>query len=215
MNDHELVSLVKRIAEGIANTFGNNCEVEICDLNHPDSTIIAIHNGHVSGRKLGDSISTLGIKILRENQPYTEDLIGYRSNTPDGKIIKSSSIFIKSGKVNICLGINIDCTYLSLAQSTIASMISIDEGVCDELYSLSSNDFLEQVISEAFDLVGKPPALMDKSDRIRIVEHLDERGALFMQKGVVTIAEKLNVSRYTIYNYLQEIRKTKKTNIPG
>lgn len=215
MKDHELVSLVKRIAEGVANTFGSNCEVEICDLNHPDSTIVAIFNGHVSGRKLGDSISTLGIKILKENQPHTEDLIGYKSTTPDGKIIKSSSIFIKSGKVNICLGINIDCTYLSLAQSTIANLISIDDRVSDELYSLSSNEFLDQVISEAFELVGKPASLMNKSDRIRIIEHIDERGALFMQKGVVTIAEKLNVSRYTVYNYLREIRNAKKTNISG
>jgi len=212
MNDSELVSIIKRIAEGIAETFGNNCEVEICDLDHPDSTIIAIYNGHVSGRKIGDSISKLGIKILKENHPYTEDLIGYKSTTQDGKIIKSSSIFIKSGKVNICLGINIDCTYLALAHSTLANLINIDEGVSDELYSLSSNDFLEQVIAEAFELVGKPPTLLNKSDRIRIVEYIDERGALFMQKGVVTIAEKLNVSRYTVYNYLKEIRKT---HVPG
>lgn len=215
MNDQELVPLIKRIAEGIANTFGNSCEVEICDLDHPDSTVIAIYNGHVSGRKIGDSISKLGIKILKENQPHMEDLIGYRSNTPDGKVIKSTSIFIKSGKVNICLGINIDCTYLALAHSTLSNLISIDEGVSDELYSLSSNEFLEQAISEAFEQVGKPPSLMNKNDRIKIVEYIDERGALLMQKGVPTIAEKLNVSRYTIYNYLKEIKKTNKSNIPG
>jgi len=31
----------------------------------------------------------------------------------------------------------------------------------------------------------------------------NERGVSLMQKAIPTIAEKLNVSRYTIYNYLK------------
>lgn len=47
-------------------------------------------------------------------------------------------------------------------------------------------------------------------DVIKIVRFLDERGALLIQKGVQIIAEKLNVSRYTIYNYLNEINNKNK-----
>ena len=42
---------LRHIARGIAAQFGPNCEVVVHDLSqHPDHTIVAIENGHVSGR---------------------------------------------------------------------------------------------------------------------------------------------------------------------
>jgi len=45
-----------RLAKAIAQQFGPNCEVVVHDLesNDPESSIVAIENGHVSGRQVGD-----------------------------------------------------------------------------------------------------------------------------------------------------------------
>lgn len=43
------------LAKGIASQFGPNCEVVVHDLatNDPERSIVAIENGHVTGRKVG------------------------------------------------------------------------------------------------------------------------------------------------------------------
>ena len=45
-----------RIARAIAAQFGSNCEVVVHEISEcsTSNSIIAIENGHVSGRKLGD-----------------------------------------------------------------------------------------------------------------------------------------------------------------
>ena len=49
------LELLKQVAAGIAAQFGSSCEVVIHDLSrNPDHSIVAIINGHVSGRKVGD-----------------------------------------------------------------------------------------------------------------------------------------------------------------
>ena len=44
-----------QLAKGIARQFGPNCEVVVHDLasNDPETSIVAIENGHVSGRRVG------------------------------------------------------------------------------------------------------------------------------------------------------------------
>lgn len=46
---------------------------------------------------------------------------------------------------------------------------------------------------------------MEKEDKIEIIKYLDQRGAFMIKGAVDQVADKLNVSRYTIYNYLKEI----------
>ena len=47
-----------QLAKGISRQFGPNCEVVVHDLdsNDPNSSIVAIENGHVTGRKVGDEM---------------------------------------------------------------------------------------------------------------------------------------------------------------
>jgi len=51
------ISLAKTIAE----MFGKKCEVLIHDFSNPQHSIIAIENGPVTGRKIGDPITDLAL----------------------------------------------------------------------------------------------------------------------------------------------------------
>ena len=53
------LDLMKRLALAITEQFGENSEVVVHDLRSadPDHTIVAIENGHVSQRQLGDGPS--------------------------------------------------------------------------------------------------------------------------------------------------------------
>ena len=47
---------------------------------------------------------------------------------------------------------------------------------------------------------------MEKEEKIELVRIFEERGVFLVKGAVEYVAEVLNVSRYTVYNYLDEIR---------
>ena len=58
--------LLVNIMKLIAAEFGPQCEIVLHDWSKEyDKTIIAIENGHVSGRKVGDGGSNLGLEVMR------------------------------------------------------------------------------------------------------------------------------------------------------
>ena len=53
--ERHLLETLTTVGAEIAAQFGSSCEGVIHDLKlHPDHSIVAIFNGHVSGRKVGD-----------------------------------------------------------------------------------------------------------------------------------------------------------------
>ena len=51
--------------------------------------------------------------------------------------------------------------------------------------------------------MGVPVEEMGKHDRLRVIRMLYERNVFHMQKAVPYVAERLKISRFTVYNYLQ------------
>ena len=66
---------------------------------------------------------------------------------------------------------------------------------------------MESIIDATVTRHGKPPAMMDKAEKKEIVRKLDKAG-VFMVKGSVNyLAKVFGASRYTVYNYLKEVRE--------
>jgi predicted transcriptional regulator YheO len=57
---------------------------------------------------------------------------------------------------------------------------------------------------------------MSKTDRMRVVQMLDDAGMLELRKAIPTIAHFLGVTRFTIHNYINELRErsTSETDTP-
>jgi len=71
----------------------------------------------------------------------------------------------------------------------------------------SGESRLKNIFEECVKITGKPVSMMSKDDRIRIVSLLQSKNAFSFQKSIPFISQWLNISRYTIYNYLKEIKK--------
>ena len=204
----ELIDFLEKLASLIAENFGSNCEVVVSDLDHPESTILAIFNGHVTGRKVGDPL----IPQARERIRHSAD--GYYSNRHENggkgdKLIKASTISARIGGRNVAFCINYDYTHLELLKHSLDEFLSMqsDKDIDEDLpYS----QHIEQAVKKAIKLVRKPVRLMNKKERLEVISYLEKRGILKMQKSVQTIARYLAISRYTVYNYLNELLGEKK-----
>ena len=111
------------LAKGIASQFGPNCEVVVHDLatNDPERSIVAIENGHVTGRKVGDGPSHVVLEALRGNPEQLHDHLSYLTRTKDGKILKSTTIYIRDddGAPIGIFGINYDITLMLAMEETL------------------------------------------------------------------------------------------------
>lgn len=75
------------------------------------------------------------------------------------------------------------------------------------------SEILENIIKEAIEKIGKPVSLMQKEDKLMVVKIAEEKGAFLIKSSISQIASEINVSRYTIYNYLEELKTRKSNNV--
>jgi len=200
------LEMLRQIAAGIAAQFGSDCEVAIHDLSrHPDHSIVEIINGHVSGRRVGDGASQVVMEQLRSNDPATKDHLSYLMKTPDGKILKSSTIYIRNSKGNVSeiLSINYDISRLLMVGNAIEGLIKTEEPQQAEPQKIVNiNDLLEDLIQQSVALVGKPVALMNKEDKVKAIRFLSQNGAFLVTKSGDKIAKYFGISKYTLYSYI-------------
>ena len=200
------LNLLKQVAAGIAAQFGSDCEVVVHDLSrHPDHTIVAIENGHVSGRKVGDGASHVVMEQLETNDPEPRDHLCYLTRTPDGKILKSSTLYIRNrrGAVTAIFSINYDVSGLMMIQSTIGDLLSTqDKEQTEPERIINVNHVLDELIEQSVALVGKPVALMNKDDKVRAIRFLNESGAFLVTKSGDKVAKYFGISKYTLYSYI-------------
>ena len=205
---------LKQLAKGIAAQFGSNCEVVVHDVgsNQSNSSIVAIENGHVSGRKVGDGASHVALEQLLDSDAQPQDHLNYLTKTPDGKILKSSTMYIrgKNGKVVAILGINYDISSLIMMEKSVHELISTAEEERGEPEKIINvNDLLDELIEQSVALVGKPVAMMNKEDKMRAIGFLSENGAFLVTKSGDKVAKYFGISKYTLYSYSDKQQEEK------
>ena len=199
-----MMDFLKRLAVALAKQFGDNCEVVVHDLTKAENSIVAIENGHVSHRKVGDGPSHIVLEAMKRNSEELTDHLGYLARTHDGRIVKSSTIYIRdeNGKVEGILSINYDITGLLMAESAVKSIINHDDGEKPERIPQNVNDLLDDLIDQSVANVGKPVALMSKEDKIRAIQYLNNAGAFLITKSGDKVAKHFGISKYTLYSYI-------------
>jgi len=200
--------MFQSLMKGLTAIFGTNCEVVLHDLTEGyESTVVMIENGHVTDRRVGDCGSNLGLEVLR-GTVVDGDKYGYFTNTRDGRVLRSSSIYIRNddGKVVGCLCVNFDVSNLMVADKTIRSLISNGEGEKEEEFFVNDvNQLLDALLRKAREEVGKPVSYMSREEKVKVVRFLDQKGAFLITKAGNRICQFLDISKFTLYSYLDEV----------
>ena len=212
----EQLDFYKRLAHALALQFGSSCEVVVHDLEtkDPSHSIVAIENGHVTGRKLGDGPSHVVLEALHAGDAKLEDRPAYLTKTADGKILKSSTVFIRDeqGHAVGIFAINYDITILRAMGETIAEVVGTEPSAPREPEPIvrSVADLLDDLIEQSVQLVGTPVALMSKEEKVRAIRYLNDTGAFLITKSGPKVCKYFGISKYTLYSYLDEARASEK-----
>lgn len=213
---HPYLKAVLQSAEGLSLMLGSRYEVILHDLSHVESSIVAIY-GNVTNRSVGGPATNYLLQVLKTYGDEAPNSLNYRNVMPDGRVLRSSTICIRDDKGHIIgsLCINQDLTDFIVASKlsqelTAFQRPSTEKEHAEEIFSHDINDVMENMVRAEFELLQKPVAYMQKEDKLALVQRMESKGIFGVKGAVEYVAERLGVTNYTVYNYLKEIRFTKR-----
>ena len=206
------LDFLKQLAHGLAIQFGSSCEIAIHDLKTKDleKSIVYIENGHISNRQTGDGPSGIVLETLQSDPSTIHDKLSYLTKTEDGRILKSSTFYIRDddGSISYIFSLNYDITAFTAASTAIQSLIATKDNLPDltgdspRQITHNVNELLDLLIEQAVAKVGKPVAMMNKDDKVAVVEYLDHAGAFLITKSGDKVSSYLGISKFTLYSYM-------------
>ena len=207
MTKKEAFDFLDRMARGIAVMFGDQCETVVHEIDGQKVKNLAIYNGHVSGRTTGSTLSIYGRDtMMDEEDPKAKldlDYVNQMVITPSGKTMKSSTFHFRGEDYHFALGINYDISVMSQMSRIMDGLLRTDATLQTSLFGTGNS--MEEVFESCSEMVKRPFSQMQKADRLTLVSILKEKGFFQMQRSVPYAAERLGVTKYTIYNYLNEL----------
>ncbi len=195
----DILDYYKKLVDFLGEVLGENAEVVLRDCRKPDHDIIAIANGHVSGRTIGAPITDFTLSILANEEWKEKDyVVNYEGKAAPDKRLRSSTYFIREeGKLVGQLCVNIDMTPYEQVMDRIRQLSGMglmsDGGQSGIICSGPVENFSEDVIGDmmkkaVITVVGSSEAKvrerLTQKEKIEIIGELNRAG-LFQLKGAV------------------------------
>jgi predicted transcriptional regulator YheO len=216
IDGERLVALFSSLVEPIARALPSSTEVVLHDLSLVPNSIVAIH-GSVTGRKVGDPPTD--VLLQQATQGFNDYNLNYESTLPNGRRMRSSTMIIRdvTGHPAAALCIHTDISAWLSIQELVAQMVGgspspVPAPAAPSTGSERTERFVKDVdelaahlIHQAILAVGVPVEGMKKKHKVAVVTELKDRGFFMLRDAIEMISESLGVTKFTIYNYLNEI----------
>jgi predicted transcriptional regulator YheO len=200
------------VVDCIADLFGPNCEVVLHDISDLEHSIVKIRNGHVTGRKVGNPMTDVGLQMIRKAKNGFTILGNYNPRTKTGKLLKANAINIRTpkGKHIGILCMNFDVGELFQLDKLIQSVYKIEETQemkpLEEHFNKDIWKIAEEIIRHSTKKRGHSGHSLTKEQKKEIIGELDKQGLFFIRGAVHRVSKSLGIAPPTVYKYLGEIR---------
>ncbi|WP_347266620.1 PAS domain-containing protein [Paracoccus sp. (in: a-proteobacteria)] len=215
-----------KLTEFLGAVLGPDYEVVLHDLGNEDKSIIAIANGHVSGRTIGAPLTSMALQTIVNHSHDTPDFRLNYVGVAGDKLLRSSTLYVKdeAGALVGLLCINFDDSRYRDISDRLLKLRHPDvfvetnfvfnaemsaprprpgSGDSESLHS-SLPEVTDYLLTEALARRGGDRRLTHR-DKLALVEALDARGVFLMKGAVRHVADRLGVSQTTVYRYLSQL----------
>lgn len=228
-----ILNQYKILVDFLGKALGPDYEIVLHDITSEPGQIVAIANGHISGRQIGSPTSNDALQMLAANPYKSNDFLhNYPVVARNGHILRASTLFIKDedGSPVGLLGINFDDSrYQKFCDELLATIhpggFSAGESRAPRESSASAQpqtavmqpDSLAEnfsmdisaIMQTAFDNItaslDTPINRLNQQEKRDIVQKLQERGIFKLKGGIAFVAKNLSCSPATVYRYLGDL----------
>lgn len=214
-----------QVVKGLADIFGDDCEILLHDVSRLERSIVACANGHLTGRPLGSPMSVYGLELLNSEKFSNRPTYTYMARTNDGTLIKCGVVSLRddAGQIVGLLCVHFDAGRAQIAKQFIDRFFSVSSDSepepVNEFFGLEIEDIFKNTMQEVKIARGKPLRNLSKPEKKEVVRNLIDKG-FFMMKGAVDyVAGEMGNSKFTVYAYMREVERenlaSKKTGEGG
>lgn len=210
------VTLVKYLSE----LLGPSYEIALHDLSLEEGTIIAIANGHITDRTVGDGLTPKVKKFIEDKKYLSSDYeVNFMEKIHGDRTLRTSTLYIMDDLEVVgllCITFD-DILYRNIAQELMRLcrpdyLQSPNFKMSKEIYreEVTTNfTNLENNIQRYINYIRKKYAIgtrkLSKEEKLQIVGELKEKGIFDIKGAVEETCQLIDVSISTIYRYLREI----------
>jgi len=221
-----LLELLTGTVRALGSVLPRNAEVVLHDLRTPEYSIAEIANGHVTGRRKGDSVLA-GMRAdlafcdaLEEKLESISLLVDYPTLSKDGQPLRSSTALYRdlNGKAFAALCINVDQASVVEALNLLQALVGHPQSSARPLAAVTEapdiaepvhhtiDELMREIIRGATELSPGTGRTDIKRANLLAVSEMQDKGIFLIKGGVEKAAAALGVTRYSIYNYLAELK---------
>ncbi|MDC7233876.1 MAG: PAS domain-containing protein [Spirochaetales bacterium] len=196
------------VVTAVGKTLGAG-EIILYDFKQNPPILIA-REGGITSREPGTVASQLLQDMVSEMTEKGETMrVNYESATKSGKPLKSTTVLIHYGdELQGALCVNVDMSAMNMLQHFIDQFTGKERINGHDEMPQDTQEFLNIMILKGIESIGKPVCYFDKKDNLEVVRFLNGNNIFSIKGSTDTLAGELNVSRYTIYNYIEEVKNS-------
>ncbi|OBW90758.1 transcriptional regulator [Gallibacterium genomosp. 3] len=207
--DHDILQSYIPVVEGIAALIGGHCEIVLHSLENLKHSAICIANGHNTNRKVGSPITDLALRSLHQmktdsvSQPYF-------TRAKSNGLMKSISIAIRNSQQRIigllCININLNVPVSEFVQGFVPTHEQ-EESSSEVNFASSVEELVAQTVEQTIEDVTNDRNVSNNNKNKQIVVSLFEKGIFDIKDAINQVAERLGISRHTVYLYIRQIKQ--------
>ena len=211
--DFQILNGYKKVIDMIGNVFGNTCECVLHSLDSLENSVIHIHNGEKTNRKVGSPITDKALAILEHSELEGEDVTPvYRTLNKDGNAMRSTTMVIRNPKGMpigmICLNFDISTPLVELVKILCNELNDQNDQEEYEHFAQNIDDLFTTSVNKVKNQVYADSSIAARLKLKTIITILNEQGLFKVRNSAVRVANLLNVSRDAVYLHLRACKNS-------
>lgn len=208
---------IARMVEPLNQTLIGPSEVVLHDLSRLPNSIVAIA-GNLTGRQVGAPATDAMLQSWYTGEYRTN--VSYETSLPDGRPLRSTTVVIADDEGPFgALCLNMDVSIWQGINEVTAAILPGGQwpGLPARQVEVPPEDFVHNIdelaghlLTRAVAATGIPVDLMRKEHKLKVIADLKSRGFFLLKDSIETAAASLGVTRFTVYNYLNELESDAK-----
>ncbi|MEJ4046853.1 helix-turn-helix transcriptional regulator [Erwinia sp. SLM-02] len=207
--DFDILRSYEAVVDGLAMLIGSHCEIVLHSLEDLKCSAVRIANGEHTGRKVGSPITDLALRMLHDMTDADSNVSKtYFTRAKSGVLMKSVTIAIRNGNQRVvgllCINMNLDvpfsqimATFMPPETPDVASSVN---------FASSVEDLVMQTLEFTIEEVSADRNVSNNAKNRQIVLNLYEKGIFDIKDAINQVADRLNISKHTVYLYIRQFK---------
>lgn len=206
--DRTIINSYRAVVDGVSALIGNHCEIVLHSLENLERSAIYIANGHNTNRQEGSPITDRALQSLH-NMKTDSVSKPYFTRAKSNGLMKSVTIAIRNSSQRIigllCININLEVPVSQFIQALMPTNDNNETSIVN--FASSVEDLVIQTMEQTIEEVTTDRHVANNNKNRQIVISLFEKGIFDIKDAINLVAERLDISRHTVYLYIRQIKQ--------